>query len=97
MIHQCNFFINNRNICICVHSIQLYVLSVGYDFKYPFLDDQVVSVDKNKVYLYKYMFPPQLPYPTMAFIGLVQVIGAVMPVSEMQCRWFTRLLKGMCR
>lgn len=81
----------DNNECIEVDYV---IFATGYDFKFPFIDDRVISVDKNKVFLYKYMFPPHLPYPTLAIIGLVQVIGAVMPVSEMQCRWFTRLLKG---
>lgn len=40
------------------------------------------------------MFPPHLSHPTIAIIGLVQAVGAVMPISEMQCRWFAKIMKG---
>ena len=48
----------------------------------------------NKATLYKYMFPPGLERPTLAVIGLVQPLGAIMPISEMQARWATRVFKG---
>lgn len=40
------------------------------------------------------MFPPELERPTLAVIGLVQPLGAIMPISEMQARWATRVFKG---
>ncbi|KAH9525455.1 Cyclopentanone 1,2-monooxygenase (CPMO), partial [Bulinus truncatus] len=48
----------------------------------------------NRTTLYKYMFPPHLPHPTLSAIGLVQAIGAVMPIAEVQSRWFTSLVTG---
>lgn len=54
----------------------------------------VVSVSENKTSLYKYIFPPELEQPTLAIIGLVQPLGAIMPISEMQARWATRVFKG---
>ena len=44
--------------------------------------------------LYKYVFPPHISHATLAVIGLVQAIGAVMPISELQSRWFVNLLIG---
>uniref|UniRef100_A0A672TX19 Flavin-containing monooxygenase 5 n=1 Tax=Strigops habroptila TaxID=2489341 RepID=A0A672TX19_STRHB len=32
--------------------------------------------------------------PTLAFIGLIQPLGAIMPISELQCRWATRIFRG---
>ncbi|KAJ8388459.1 hypothetical protein AAFF_G00133350 [Aldrovandia affinis] len=49
---------------------------------------------ENKTSLYKYMYPPGLERPTLAIIGLVQPLGAIMPISEMQARWATRGFKG---
>lgn len=78
-------------------SIDLVVFATGYKFSYPFLANHVVSVADNKVFLYKYVFPPELDRPTLAIIGLVQPLGAIMPISEMQARWATRVFKGLIK
>jgi len=70
------------------------VFATGYNYKIPFLDESIVKIENNEVPLYKLMFPPNLKHPSLAVIGLVQAIGAVVPISEMQCRWYTRVLKG---
>ncbi|KAM9384188.1 flavin-containing monooxygenase 5-like isoform 1-T2 [Pholidichthys leucotaenia] len=77
-----------------VEDIDLVVFATGYTFSFPFLASQVVSVSKNKASLFKYVFPPELERPTLAIIGLVQPLGAIMPISEMQARWATRVFKG---
>ncbi|XP_074555494.1 flavin-containing monooxygenase 5-like [Halichoeres trimaculatus] len=77
-----------------VEDVDLVVFATGYKFSYPFLASQVVSVSNNKASLYKYVFPPELQRPTLAIIGLVQPLGAIMPISEMQARWATRVFKG---
>ncbi|XP_067240887.1 flavin-containing monooxygenase 5-like isoform X2 [Chanodichthys erythropterus] len=75
--------------------IDLVVFATGYTFSFPFLSSHVIPVTKNKVSLYKYMYPPALERPTLAVIGLIQPLGAIMPISEMQARWATRVFKGM--
>ncbi|KAM8745924.1 flavin-containing monooxygenase 5-like isoform 1-T4 [Acanthopagrus schlegelii] len=77
-----------------VEDVDLVVFATGYRFSFPFLASNVVSVSENKASLYKYVFPPELDRPTLAIIGLVQPLGAIMPVSEMQARWATRVFKG---
>uniref|UniRef100_A0A669D1D8 Flavin-containing monooxygenase n=1 Tax=Oreochromis niloticus TaxID=8128 RepID=A0A669D1D8_ORENI len=77
-----------------VEDVDLVVFATGYRFSFPFLASQVVSVSNNKASLYKYVFPPELERPTLAIIGLVQPLGAIMPISEMQARWATRVFKG---
>lgn len=74
--------------------IDLVVFATGYSFSFPFLPSSVISVSENKIALYKYVFPPTLEHPTLAIIGLVQPLGAIMPLSEMQARWATRVFKG---
>uniref|UniRef100_A0A3B3SAZ2 Flavin-containing monooxygenase n=1 Tax=Paramormyrops kingsleyae TaxID=1676925 RepID=A0A3B3SAZ2_9TELE len=75
--------------------IDLVVFATGYTFSFPFLPSSVISVSENKTLLYKYVFPPTLERPTLAIIGLVQPLGAIMPISEMQARWATRVFKGL--
>ncbi|XP_053376257.1 flavin-containing monooxygenase 5-like [Mercenaria mercenaria] len=77
-----------------VEDIDTVIFATGYEYKIGIVDESVTKVEGNKTSLYKYMFPPQAPHPTLAVVGLVQAIGAVMPISEMQCRWFTRIMKG---
>ncbi|KAL4237753.1 Cyclopentanone 1 [Mactra antiquata] len=67
------------------------VLATGYIFGFPFLDKNVIDVKDNKVNLYQYMYPPDLDHKTLAVIGCFQPWGAIMPISEMQCRLATRV------
>ncbi|XP_038162841.1 flavin-containing monooxygenase 5-like [Cyprinodon tularosa] len=77
-----------------VDDVDLVVFATGYTFSFPFLASNVVPVNENKASLYKYVFPPELERSTLAIIGLVQPLGAIMPISEMQARWATRVFKG---
>ena len=72
--------------------IDAVILATGYEYHYPFLPDTVLKMRENQVDLYKYVFPPEAgENSTLAIIGLVQAIGAVMPIAEMQARWATRV------
>lgn len=73
--------------------IDAVVFATGYNFAFPFLEDSV-KVIKNKVSLYKNVFLPNLEKPTLAFIGLIQPLGAIMPIAELQGRWVTQVFKG---
>ncbi|XP_067391208.1 flavin-containing monooxygenase 5-like [Emydura macquarii macquarii] len=70
--------------------------ATGYSFSFPFLGD-VVKVVENQVSLYKFVFPPHLEKPTLAFIGLVQPLGAIMPIAELQSRWAAQVFKGLIK
>ncbi|KFQ18147.1 Dimethylaniline monooxygenase [N-oxide-forming] 5, partial [Merops nubicus] len=74
--------------------IDAVVFATGYSFSFPFLEG-CVKVVENQIPLYKFMFPPDLEKPTLAFIGFVQPAGPLMPISELQCRWATRIFKGL--
>ncbi|KAK3084537.1 hypothetical protein FSP39_014909 [Pinctada imbricata] len=78
-------------------NIDAVVMATGYTYTIPFVDDSVLRIKENETSLYKYVFPPHHTHPTFGVVGLVQAIGAVMPIAEMQCRWFTRLQKGLCK
>ncbi|XP_036917525.1 flavin-containing monooxygenase 5 isoform X2 [Sturnira hondurensis] len=74
--------------------IDAVIFATGYSFDFPFLEDSV-KVVKNKISLYKKVFPPNLEKPTLAIIGLIQPLGAIMPISELQGRWVTQVFKGV--
>ncbi|XP_072500695.1 flavin-containing monooxygenase 5 [Notamacropus eugenii] len=75
-------------------NIDAVIFATGYSFDFPFLEDSV-RVVKNKISLYKNVFPPNLEKPTLAIIGLIQPLGAIMPISELQGRWATQVFKGL--
>ncbi|XP_029474782.1 dimethylaniline monooxygenase [N-oxide-forming] 5-like [Rhinatrema bivittatum] len=76
-------------------NIDVIIFATGYLCYFPFFEDSVVKVDNNRVPLYKYVFPSHLEKMTVAIIGLIQPLGAIMPVAELQARWATRVFKGL--
>ncbi|KAJ3099115.1 hypothetical protein HDU96_010819 [Phlyctochytrium bullatum] len=82
------------------------IYCTGYRIEHPFLDSKAIlgqdpeasskassgdpaTVTTNRVRLYKNVFP--LNHRNIAFVGLVQPTGAIMPVAEMQARWVARV------
>lgn len=77
--------------------IDVIVFATGYTFSFPFLEESLVQVGKNHmISLYRYIFPPQLEKPTLAFIAFIQPLGPIFPTAELQARWVTRVFKGLC-
>ena len=67
------------------------IYCTGYKISFPFLDPALISADGNRVSLYRRVVPPGLP--GLYFIGLVQPIGATMPIAEAQSEWVADLLE----
>ncbi|XP_054837407.1 flavin-containing monooxygenase 5-like [Eublepharis macularius] len=78
-------------------NIDVVIFATGYSFAFPFIDESVISVGNNQVPLYKFVFPPHLERSTLAIIGLLQPLGAIMPIAELQSRWATRVFKGLIK
>ncbi|KAH7713148.1 Protein FMO-1 [Aphelenchoides avenae] len=72
------------------------VMSTGYLFGFPLIEGgKLVPVVRNQVDLYKYMYPPELSkHNSFVVIGLLQPLGSVVPLSEMQARLFFHVLTG---
>jgi thioredoxin reductase len=68
------------------------VYCTGYKITFPFLDETVVRADDNHIDLYRRVVAPGRP--GLYFIGLVQPIGAVMPLAEAQAHWVADLITG---
>ncbi|KAK2540449.1 Fmo1 [Columba guinea] len=77
--------------------IDTVVFCTGYDASFPFLEEKIVKVENKHACLYKYVFPTHLQKPTLAVLGLIRPLGGIMPVTEMQARWATRVFKGLCQ
>jgi flavin-binding monooxygenase-like protein len=68
------------------------IYCTGYKISFPFLGEAVTGADGGQIPLYHRVVAPELP--GLYFIGLVQPIGAVMPVAEIQSQWVADLLEG---
>lgn len=77
-----------------VEDLEEVIFATGYSISFPFLDDSVIRVDNNKVALYKNVFPLSHEKLTIAFLGLVQPLGSLLAVSEIQARWANQVFKG---
>ena len=69
------------------------VYCTGYKVSFPFLDETVVSAEDNHVDLYRRVVHPD--HPGLYFVGLIQPLGAIMPLAEAQAEWIADLVTGV--
>jgi hypothetical protein len=72
--------------------IDLVVYCTGYKITFPFFDESVVSAADNRLPLYRRV--ASVEHPGLYFIGLIQPLGAIMPLAEAQSEWVADLLDG---
>ena len=70
----------------------LLVYCTGYKISFPFFDEDFVSAPDNHIELFRRVFHPEIP--DVAFIALLQPLGAIMPLAEAQGQWLASYLKG---
>ena len=68
------------------------VYCTGYKIEFPFLDAGTIDPRDNEVRLYTHMFHPEIA--GLYFLGLVQPLGAIMPIAERQAHLIARHLTG---
>lgn len=68
------------------------IYATGYKTTFPFLQPELFEVRDNRVALYRRTLPPHLP--GLYFVGLLQPIGATIPLVEIQARWLAAVLAG---
>jgi dimethylaniline monooxygenase (N-oxide forming) len=68
------------------------VWCTGYRVTFPFLSSAVMEVKGNRVSLFRRVVHPEAP--GLYFIGLVQPLGAIMPIAELQSEWVADLFEG---
>ena len=71
------------------------VYCTGYKVSFPFLDEQVLAAEDNHVELYRRVVDPD--HPGLYFVGLIQPLGAIMPLAEAQAEWVADLVTGAGR
>jgi dimethylaniline monooxygenase (N-oxide forming) len=69
------------------------VYCTGYRVTFPFLGDEVVPAEDNHVELYRRVVDPD--HPGLFFVGLIQPLGAIMPLAEAQAEWIGDLVTGV--
>jgi cation diffusion facilitator CzcD-associated flavoprotein CzcO len=72
--------------------IDLAIYCTGYKISVPFFDPGLIDAPDNRIPLYRRVVPPD--HPGLYFIGLVQPLGAIMPIAERQSEWVADLLEG---
>jgi dimethylaniline monooxygenase (N-oxide forming) len=68
------------------------VYCTGYKVTFPFFDEGFVSAPDNDLPLFRRTFHPDIP--NLFFVGLLQPLGAIMPVAEAQGEWVGDHLAG---
>ncbi len=72
--------------------IDVIVYCTGYKISFPFFDESLVNAQDNDISLYHRVVDPA--HPGLYFVGLVQPLGAIMPLAEAQAEWVADLLDG---
>ena len=68
------------------------IYCTGYQITFPFFDEDFIAAPDNRIELYRRVVHPDVP--NVFFIGLLQPLGAVMPLSEAQGAWVADHLRG---
>src|SRR4051812_49748351 len=68
------------------------VYCTGYKITFPFFDEGFISAPDNDLPLFRRTFHPGIP--NVFFVGLLQPLGAIMPIAELQGEWIGDHLAG---
>ena len=68
------------------------VYCTGYKITFPFFDEDFIAAPDNHIELFRRVFHPDIP--NVFFIGLLQPLGAIMPLAEAQGAWVGDYLLG---
>ena len=71
------------------------IYCTGYKVSFPFFDPEFLSAPGNDLPLYRRTFHPEID--GVYFLGLLQPLGAIMPLAEQQSKWIAELLAGRYR
>jgi hypothetical protein len=68
------------------------VYCTGYKVTFPFFDPALIEARDNDLPLFRRVFEPR--FPNLFFVGLLQPLGAIMPLAEAQSKWIAEYLTG---
>lgn len=72
--------------------IDCIIYCTGYNITFPFFKPEIVKAKQNYLPLFQRVFHPV--YRDLFFIGLLQPLGAIMPLAEIQSIWISKYLLG---
>lgn len=72
--------------------IDCIIYATGYKVTFPFFKPEVIAAKNNDLPLFHRVFHPQ--YRDLFFLGLLQPLGAIMPLAEVQSHWISKYLLG---
>lgn len=72
--------------------IDCIIYCTGYKVTFPFFKPEVIEAKENDLPLFRRVFHPR--YPDLFFLGLLQPLGAIMPLAELQSIWISKYLLG---
>jgi dimethylaniline monooxygenase (N-oxide forming) len=72
--------------------VDLIVWCTGYKVSFPFFDPSFIAAEGNDLPLWERMIKPGVD--NLFFVGLLQPLGAIMPVAEAQARLIGDVLAG---
>ncbi len=76
-----------------VEKIDRIVYCTGYKISFPFIDHELLDPSgDNRIELYRRVVHPSLA--GLYFIGLIQPLGAIMPIAELQSEWIADVIEG---
>ena len=70
------------------------IYCTGYKMTFPFFEKDFLDPEENNLPLYHKVVHPD--HHNLYFLGLIQPLGAIMPLSEVQAKWTARILTGKC-
>lgn len=73
-------------------AVDAIIYCTGYKVDFPFFSPDLISAPNNDLPLFCRVFHPQ--YSDLFFIGLLQPLGAIMPLAELQSEWVADHLVG---
>jgi hypothetical protein len=68
-----------------IERIDAIIYCTGYKISLPFLDPTIIAAHDNNIALFHRVVEPD--HAGLYFIGLVQPLGAIMPLAEAQSEW----------
>lgn len=73
-------------------AVDVIIYCTGYNVTFPFFAPDFLSATDNELPLFRRVFHPDVA--GVYFIGLLQPLGAIMPLAEAQSVWVCEYLKG---
>lgn len=68
------------------------IYATGYKLSFPFFDQDFIAASKNELKLWQRMIKPDIE--NLYFLGLMQPLGAIMPLAEKQAKLIADVIAG---